>query len=92
LRMLRVPVRFFGNSERACCNICVANSKPFAATSKPTVSERELPRGARFRSRSKRLAAKYGWRIVAAVFAFYLIRDLVLYVLLPYLAIRTFAW
>jgi len=26
------------------------------------------------------------------VFAFYLIRDLVLYVLLPYLAIRTFAW
>jgi len=59
---------------------------------KPTVSERELPRGARFRSRSKRLAAKYGWRIVAAVFAFYLIRDLVLYVLLPYLAIRTFAW
>lgn len=58
----------------------------------PTVSERELPRGARFRVRSKRLAAKYGWRIVAAVFAFYLIRDLVLYVLLPYLAIRTFAW
>jgi len=59
---------------------------------KPTASERELPRGARFRVRSKRLAAKYGWRIVAAVFAFYLIRDLVLYVLLPYLAIRTFAW
>lgn len=59
---------------------------------KPTERERELPRGARFRSRSKRLAAKYGWRIVAAVFAFYLIRDLVLYVLLPYLAIRTFAW
>lgn len=55
-------------------------------------SESGLPRGPRFRARSKRLAAKYGWRIVAAVFAFYLIRDLVLYVLLPYLAIRTFAW
>lgn len=59
---------------------------------KPLESERVLPRAARFRARSKRLAAKYGWRIVAAVFAFYLIRDLVLYVLLPYLAIRTFAW
>lgn len=59
---------------------------------KPLESERALPRAARFRARSKRLAAKYGWRIVAAVFTFYLIRDLVLYVLLPYLAIRTFAW
>ncbi len=58
----------------------------------PLESENRLPRGARFRARSKRLAAKYGWRIVAAVFAFYLVRDLVLYVLLPYLAIRAFAW
>lgn len=58
----------------------------------PLESERDLPRGARFRARTRRLAAKYGWRIVVAVFAFYLIRDLVLYVLLPYLAIRTFAW
>jgi hypothetical protein len=59
---------------------------------RPLETERELPRGARFCARSKRLAAKYGWRIAAAVFAFYLIRDLVLYVLLPYLAIRSFAW
>jgi hypothetical protein len=58
----------------------------------PLESESRLPRGARFRARTKRLVAKYGWRIVAAVFAFYLIRDLVLYVLLPYLAIRSFAW
>jgi hypothetical protein len=51
-----------------------------------------LSRGARFRLRMRRLAAKYGWRLVLAAVAFYLVRDLLLYVLLPYLAIRSFAW
>jgi len=51
-----------------------------------------LSRGARFRLRMRRMAGKYGWRLVVAAIALYLIRDLVLYVLLPYLAIRVFAW
>lgn len=58
----------------------------------PLKSGEGLSRGARFRLRLRRLAGKYGWRLVLAAIAFYLVRDLVLYVLLPYLAIRSFAW
>lgn len=36
----------------------------------------------------KLLIRKKGWVIVAAFFAFYVIRDSILYLLLPYLAIR----
>jgi len=68
---------------------CAAIRHEFAA---PLPDERGLSRGARLRARSRRLAAKYGWRIVVAAVMFYLVRDLVLYVLLPYLAIRAFAW
>lgn len=31
---------------------------------------------------------KYGWKIFAVFFVYYLIRDLILYVLLPYLIYR----
>jgi hypothetical protein len=31
---------------------------------------------------------RYGWKLFAAFFVFYLVRDLTLYVLLPYLAAR----
>ena len=33
----------------------------------------------------KGLIKKYGWKLVLAVFMFYLIRDSILYLLLPYL-------
>ncbi|MBX2986580.1 MAG: hypothetical protein KF802_01665 [Bdellovibrionaceae bacterium] len=33
---------------------------------------------------------RYGWKLVAAVFCYYLVRDLTLYVLLPYLVARQF--
>ncbi|MFQ6616498.1 MAG: hypothetical protein ACE5HZ_06985 [Fidelibacterota bacterium] len=36
----------------------------------------------------KLLIRKKGWVILVAFFAFYLVRDSVLYLLLPYLAIR----
>lgn len=68
---------------------CAAIRRDFAES---PVSERDLPRGARMRAKMRRLTVKYGWRIVVGVFVFYLVRDLVLYVLLPYLAIRAFAW
>jgi hypothetical protein len=58
----------------------------------PLERESGLTPGDRFRARARRLAGKYGWRIVVAAVAFYLIRDLILYVLLPYLAIRSLAW
>lgn len=31
------------------------------------------------------LVKKYGWKLVAAVFFYYLIRDSILYILIPYL-------
>lgn len=33
------------------------------------------------------LRKKYGWKVFAAVIAYYLIRDLTIYVLIPYLVI-----
>ena len=33
----------------------------------------------------KGLVKKYGWRVVLAVFMYYLIRDSILYILIPYL-------
>ena len=50
-----------------------------------------LSRGARLRLRIRHLVGKYGWRLVVAAIVLYLVRDLVLYVLIPYLAI-TFVW
>ena len=34
------------------------------------------------------LFSRYGWRLVAVIFCYYLIRDLSLYVLLPFLILR----
>ncbi|MBO74267.1 MAG: hypothetical protein CMD33_03230 [Flavobacteriales bacterium] len=36
----------------------------------------------------KGLVKKYGWKLVLAVFMFYLIRDSILYILIPYLIAR----
>ena len=33
----------------------------------------------------KGLVKRYGWKLVAAVFMYYLIRDSILYILIPYL-------
>ena len=33
----------------------------------------------------KGLVKKYGWKLVVAVFIYYLIRDSILYILIPYL-------
>ncbi len=57
----------------------------------PIPGAESLSRFGRLRFRTRRLVGKYGWKLVLGVFAYYLIRDLALYVLLPYLAL-TFAW
>jgi hypothetical protein len=38
----------------------------------------------------KAVMRRYGWKIFAAFFAYYLVRDLILYVLVPYLIARHF--
>jgi hypothetical protein len=44
-----------------------------------------LSRRGRIAHRFRYLTARYGWRLLVGVCLFYLVRDLVLYVLLPYL-------
>ncbi len=57
----------------------------------PIPDGENLSRFGRLRFRTRRMVKKYGWKLVVGAFVFYLIRDLALYVLLPYLAIN-FAW
>jgi hypothetical protein len=47
-----------------------------------------LSRRGRFGRRFRFLLKKYGWRLLLVAFFYYLIRDLILYVILPYLAAR----
>jgi hypothetical protein len=53
----------------------------------PIAEAEGQPRLTRLKLRARRLLGKYGWKLVLGVFLFYLIRDLALYVLLPYLAL-----
>lgn len=36
------------------------------------------------------ITKRYGWKVFAVFFAYYLIRDLILYVMIPYLAYKGF--
>jgi hypothetical protein len=38
---------------------------------------------------SQNVIQKYGWKTIAGFFTFYLVRDLTLYVVLPYLALTS---
>lgn len=53
----------------------------------PLPGHEDLSRRERFRLRMRFLFGKYGWKLVLGVFVFYLVQDLLLYVLLPYLAL-----
>jgi hypothetical protein len=44
-----------------------------------------MSRRQRISRRFQFLLKKYGWKLLVAIFFYYLIRDLILYVLLPYL-------
>ena len=48
-----------------------------------------MTRRQRWAARFRFLLKKYGWKLLVALFFYYLIRDLFLYVLLPYLAATT---
>jgi hypothetical protein len=45
-----------------------------------------LSRRERFARRLRYLTGRYGWRLLVCALLYYVIRDLVLFVLLPYLA------
>ena len=50
-----------------------------------------LRRPARLRARGAHLLRRYGWKILLAVFLYYLIRDSILYIILPLLVARQIA-
>ena len=47
-----------------------------------------MKRHSKYRDRFKMIYKKYGWKAVAALVAYYLIRDLTIYVVIPYLIVR----
>ena len=54
---------------------------------RPLEGTEGLSRRERWGRKFRFLLGKYGWKVLVAVFFYYLIRDLFLYVLLPYLAV-----
>jgi hypothetical protein len=54
---------------------------------KPLPGAEGLSRRGRIAHRFRYLTTRYGWRLVVGVCVYYLVRDLILYVLLPYLAV-----
>ncbi len=47
-----------------------------------------LPKLARIKARFRIIYKKYGWKILAAIFCYYLVRDVTLYIIIPYLIAR----
>ncbi len=54
----------------------------------PIEGTESLPRRKRIAARLKFLFRRYGWKLVAGVFLFYLIRDSIVYIIIPYLLAR----
>jgi len=47
-----------------------------------------LGRGGRFKARAKHLVKRYGWKLVLAIVIYYLIRDTLLYIVIPFLVAK----
>ncbi len=54
----------------------------------PLPSTEHLSRFGRIKARIRHLFKRYGWKMFWAIFIFYLIRDVVLYILIPYLVAK----
>ena len=54
----------------------------------PLPNTEHLSRIGRIKVRIRHLFKRYGWKMFWAIFIFYLIRDVILYVLIPYLVAR----
>lgn len=79
----------------------VVDSKPsiwkrFTATVKqfkrdcrePLPGTAELTRWGKLKARSVHLFRRYGWKLLVAIILYYLIRDGILYILIPYLVAK----
>jgi|TARA_Y100000389_G_scaffold204098_1_gene255004 hypothetical protein len=42
------------------------------------------------KSAMKMMFKKYGWKVGVALFMYYLIRDIILYIIIPYLVVKGF--
>jgi hypothetical protein len=47
-----------------------------------------LPKSKRIKARFRIIYKKYGWKILAIIFIYYLVRDVLVYIVLPYLVAR----
>jgi hypothetical protein len=54
----------------------------------PLPNAESLSRYGKVRARLRHLLKRYGWKMFWTIFAFYLIRDAILYLILPYLVAR----
>ena len=50
----------------------------------------DVDTNARLRQAIKMMFKKYGWKVGLAIFMYYLIRDVTLYIILPYLIMKGF--
>jgi hypothetical protein len=56
----------------------------------PLPGTEELSRWGKIKARFVHLARRYGWKLLVAVIVYYLIRDSLLYIVIPYLIARHF--
>lgn len=54
----------------------------------PLPGTEELGRVGKIKARFRHLFKRYGWKIIVAIFCYYLIRDSILYIIIPYLIAR----
>ncbi len=54
----------------------------------PIPGAETLDRWGRVKARVKHLFRRYGWKLLVAICVYYLIRDGILYILIPYLVAR----
>jgi hypothetical protein len=56
----------------------------------PLPNAESLTRFGRIKARFSILYRKYGWKLLVGIFCYYLVRDVTLYIIIPYLAARHF--
>lgn len=54
----------------------------------PLPESADLPRWGKVKARFRHLFKRYGWKLLIAICVYYLIRDGILYILIPYLVAK----
>jgi hypothetical protein len=79
--LLRLPLNAVGKLKQLYKNIKADFKDP-----RPELEG--LPKLARIKARFQIIYKKYGWKILAAILCYYLIRDVTIYIIIPYLIAR----